>query len=185
MRTAALFPTLFAISCGAPATLQSTFESQLREDGVAGHEVLGTHEHDDHALIAYPSWTADNADGKNRPSIGFFENTDDGWRWSSGTECTDRGVTFLGDHAVVGVSRPRENRTFDGLALNDRLAKEGVEPVCHLAVINLNSGDVEHRLVIEGVVEELYDVVAIPGVLRPQALGFKSDEIRFAVKPVM
>ena len=29
-----------------------------------------------------------------------------------------------------------------------------------------------------GVVEELYDVVLLPGVMRPMALGFKTDEIR-------
>ena len=95
-----------------------------------------------------------------------------------------RGVTFLGDHAIVGVSRPRQERTFEGLELSERLEKEGVSPVCGLAVVNLSTGDIEHRLTIEGVVEELYDVVAIPGVIRPMALGFKSDEIRFAVRPV-
>jgi uncharacterized protein (TIGR03032 family) len=94
-----------------------------------------------------------------------------------------RGVAFLGHHAVIGVSRPRENRTFEGLRLNERLEREGVGPLCHLAVVNLASGDVEHRLVIEGVVEELYDVVALPGVIRPMALGFRSDEIRFTVRP--
>ena len=94
-----------------------------------------------------------------------------------------RGLAFLGDHAVIGVSRPRENRTFDGLALNERLAREGVGPLCHLAVVNLATGDIEHRLVIEGVVEELYDVAALPGVLRPMAIGFRSDEIRFLVRP--
>ncbi|MEM7268617.1 MAG: TIGR03032 family protein [Pseudomonadota bacterium] len=95
-----------------------------------------------------------------------------------------RGVTFMGDHAVIGVSRPRENRTFDGLALNEKLKKEDVEPICALCVVNLKTGDIEHKLEIEGLVEELYDVVALPGVIRPMALGFKTDEIRFAVKPV-
>ena len=95
-----------------------------------------------------------------------------------------RGVAFLGDHAVIGVSRPRAERTFDGLALNERLEKERVGPICALAVVNLTTGDIEHRLTIEGVVEELYDVVALPGVIRPMALGFRSDEIRFAVRPV-
>jgi uncharacterized protein (TIGR03032 family) len=94
-----------------------------------------------------------------------------------------RGLAFLGDHAVVGVSRPRENRTFAGLALDERLSREGVGPLCHLAVVNLLTGDIEHRLVIEGVVEELYDVAALPGILRPMAIGFKSDEIRFLVRP--
>ncbi|MGB0853102.1 MAG: TIGR03032 family protein [Pikeienuella sp.] len=94
-----------------------------------------------------------------------------------------RGVTFVGDYAVIGVSRPRENRTFEGLALNERLAEQGVSASCHLAIVNLKSGDVEHRLTIEGVVEELYDVAALPGVIRPMALGFRTDEIRFAIKP--
>jgi len=67
--------------------------------------------------------------------------------------------------------------------LNERLARKGVGPICHLAVVNLATGDIEHRLVIEGVVEELYDVVALPGVIRPMALGFRSDEVRFTVRP--
>ena len=94
-----------------------------------------------------------------------------------------RGVAFVGDHAVIGVSRPRENRTFEGLALNERLAREGVGPLCHLAVVNLATGDIEHRLTIEGVVEELYDVAVLPGVIRPSVIGFRSDEIRFLVRP--
>jgi hypothetical protein len=34
-----------------------------------------------------------------------------------------------------------------------------------------------HWLRIEGVVDELYDVITLPGVKRPMALGFKTDEI--------
>ena len=80
-----------------------------------------------------------------------------------------RGLAFVGDHAVIGVSRPRENRTFDGLALNERLAREGVEPLCASRWSTCTTGDIEHRLIIEGVVEELYDVVVLPGVIRPMA----------------
>lgn len=42
----------------------------------------------------------------------------------------------------------------------------------------LKTGDAVHWLRIEGIVEELYDVVFLPGVRRPMAYGFKSDEIR-------
>jgi hypothetical protein len=31
---------------------------------------------------------------------------------------------------------------------------------------------------IDGMVAELYDVAVLPGVRRPSALGFKTDEIR-------
>lgn len=89
-----------------------------------------------------------------------------------------RGLTFHGDFAVVGLSKSRENKTFSGLALDENLKIGDAEARCGVQVIDLRSGDVVHWLRIEGVVTELYDVVALPGVLRPQSLGFKTDEIR-------
>ena len=94
-----------------------------------------------------------------------------------------RGMAVIGDYAVIGSSRPRENRTFEGLPLNERIETEGVSARCGLRVVNLKTGDVEHRLEIDGLVEELYDVMVLPNVLRPAALGFKTDEIRTRVKP--
>ena len=92
-----------------------------------------------------------------------------------------RGLSFVGDFAVVGLSLNRENKTFQGLALEDNLRKKKAEPRCGLQVIDLRSGDVVHWLRIEGVVRELYDVSILPGVRRPMALGFKTDEIRRVV----
>jgi uncharacterized protein (TIGR03032 family) len=89
-----------------------------------------------------------------------------------------RGLSFIGDFAVVGLSLNRENKTFQGLALEENLKKRKAEPRCGLQVIDLRSGDVVHWLRIEGVVRELYDVSVLPGVRRPMALGFKTDEIR-------
>ena len=94
-----------------------------------------------------------------------------------------RGLSFVGDYAVIGLSRPRENRTFEGLALNERLAAEDVAAQCAICVVNLRSGDIEHRLGISGIVEEIYDVALMPNVIRPMALGFRTEEIRFAIKP--
>jgi uncharacterized protein (TIGR03032 family) len=89
-----------------------------------------------------------------------------------------RGADFVGDYAIVGLSLPRENRTFNGLPLDARLAGAGADPRCALQVIDLKSGDIVHWLRIEGVVQELYDVSVLPGVRRPMAIGFVSDEIR-------
>jgi hypothetical protein len=50
-------------------------------------------------------------------------------------------------------------------------------------VIDLRTGDVAHSLRIGGVVEELYDVAALPGVICPGVLGVKNDEIRLRLKP--
>lgn len=94
-----------------------------------------------------------------------------------------RGLSFVGDHAVVGISQPRENRSFLDLALNDRLESEGAQAKCGLCVINLNTGDLEHQLILEGVVQELYDVAVLPGIVRPMALGFQNEDISFAILP--
>jgi uncharacterized protein (TIGR03032 family) len=79
---------------------------------------------------------------------------------------------------VVGLSRPRHDKTFGGLALEQELARRGAEARCGLQVIDLRSGDVVHWLRLEGMVSELYDVAVLPGVVRPTVMGFKSDEIR-------
>ncbi len=47
-----------------------------------------------------------------------------------------------------------------------------------MQVIDLRTGDAVHWLRFEGMVDELYDVITLPGVRRPMALGFKTDEIR-------
>jgi uncharacterized protein (TIGR03032 family) len=92
-----------------------------------------------------------------------------------------RGLAFCGDYAVVGLSQPRQDKTFGGLALEGELSRRGAEARCGLLVIDLRSGDVAHWLRIEGMVRELYDVAVLPGVGRPMALGFKTDEIQRAI----
>ncbi|MEP4194440.1 MAG: TIGR03032 family protein [Aliishimia sp.] len=94
-----------------------------------------------------------------------------------------RGVTFVGRHAVIGVSQARKDRTFEGLVLQERMDKEKAPARCMLAVVNLDTGDLEHALEIGGAVEELYDVAVIEGVRRPMLLGFKTPEIRFQIRP--
>jgi hypothetical protein len=89
-----------------------------------------------------------------------------------------RGLAFSGDFAVVGLSKPRHNKTFSGLPLDDNLRAKDAEARCGLLVIDLRTGDIVHWLRLDGMVEELYDVVVLPGVQRPMALGFKTDEIR-------
>lgn len=89
-----------------------------------------------------------------------------------------RGLAFVGDYAVVGLSRPRGDRTFGGLALDDELPRRGADARCGLQVIDLRTGDVAHWVRLEGMVTELYDVVILPGVVRPTAFGFRTDEIQ-------
>jgi uncharacterized protein (TIGR03032 family) len=92
-----------------------------------------------------------------------------------------RGLAFIGNHAVVGLSLARENRTFAGLPLDQALQARDSDPRCGLAVFDLTSGDMTGWVRIEGVVRELYDVAVVPDVRRPALIGFKSDEVRFTI----
>lgn len=92
-----------------------------------------------------------------------------------------RGLAFVGDYAVVGLSRPRHEPTFSGLALENNLNAKQVEPRCGLLVIELATGDVVQWLRFEEPIRELYDVVSLPGAKRPMAYGFKTDEIKTRV----
>ena len=92
-----------------------------------------------------------------------------------------RGLDFVGNYAIVGLSKSRENRTFSGLELDDNLTKNKVEPRCGLYVIDLETGDVVHWARIEGVVTELYDVAVLPNRRNTAAVGFRTDEIRRVV----
>jgi len=89
-----------------------------------------------------------------------------------------RGLSFISHFAVVGLSLPRNNRTFQGLGLDQALQGGGHRARCGLQIIDLRTGELVHWLYIDGVVEELYDVIVLPGVIRPQALGFKTKEIQ-------
>jgi uncharacterized protein (TIGR03032 family) len=89
-----------------------------------------------------------------------------------------RGLTFVGNFAVIATSQLRENKTFAGLELDQNLSSRGAEARCQVAVIDLKTFDLVHSLRFSGAVEELYDVQILPGVQRPMALGFKTGEIR-------
>lgn len=89
-----------------------------------------------------------------------------------------RGLTFVGGFAVVGLSRARENRTFSGLALEAALKAHDAEARTGLLVIDLTSGAITDWVRVEGVIDELFDVVTLPGIRNPSAIGLKGTEIR-------
>ncbi len=92
-----------------------------------------------------------------------------------------RGLDFAGDFALVGLSLPRDGRTFQGLPVERKLSRNGNEARCAIQVVDLRSGESVHSLRVEGGVKELYDVVVLPGVRRPSMTGFDRSEMRRAV----
>ncbi|MDZ8023153.1 MAG: TIGR03032 family protein [Nostoc sp. DedQUE11] len=87
-----------------------------------------------------------------------------------------RGLAFWENFAIVGLSKLR-SPTFSGLPLEEKLTTLGKTSQCGLMVIDINTGNTLHWLHLDGVVEELFDVVVLPGVRQPQALGFQSEQI--------
>lgn len=87
-----------------------------------------------------------------------------------------RGLAFHKGYALVGMSQCREEKTFSGLELDNRLREKGVEARCGVAVVELETGSLAHWLELGGA-RELYDVQVLPGVRCPKAVGLQTREI--------
>ena len=88
-----------------------------------------------------------------------------------------RGLAFYRGFAVLGMSRCREERTFSGLPLDERLREKGAEARCGVAVVELATGSLLHWLELGGEARELYDVQILPDVRCPKAVGLQTNEI--------
>lgn len=89
-----------------------------------------------------------------------------------------RGMSFIGKYAVVGMSKNRENKTFEGMDLDQNMIDNNAEPTCGLYVIDTTNGEVVEWVKIEGIVRELYDIMAMPNITKPLVIGTHKDEIK-------
>lgn len=89
-----------------------------------------------------------------------------------------RGIAFVGDHAVVALSRlrPDKNGLVGQINLAQKLEDHGFYQRCGLLVFNLGTGQLDHWLTIEGQVTETYDVAFLPGIRKPYTPGFREPE---------
>jgi uncharacterized protein (TIGR03032 family) len=92
-----------------------------------------------------------------------------------------RGLAFVGHHAVIGLSKLRDNAFSAGLPLAPYLRDQRIKETCGLLVIDTRTGQLAHWLTIEGVVNELYDVAFLPGVRKPFTPGFSMPELHRAL----
>lgn len=92
-----------------------------------------------------------------------------------------RGLCFIGDYAVIGVSKLRENTFSSGLNIKARLESQHIQEFCGLLVIDPTTGTLVHWLTIEAPVTELYDVAFLPGVMHPYTPGFSEPQLHRAI----
>lgn len=88
-----------------------------------------------------------------------------------------RGLAVYGNHALVGTSAQRANRTFSDLPLEQNLASRGLVGRCALHVVNLTTGVVEHSLLIDGDIQEVYDIAVLPGLRMANVIGFMNPDV--------
>lgn len=82
-----------------------------------------------------------------------------------------RGLSIVGNFAIIGLSKLRENTFSSGLNIKAKLEKQHQHAMCGLMVVDLSTAKLVHWLTIEGITE-LYDVAFLAGIQRPFTAGF-------------
>ena len=88
-----------------------------------------------------------------------------------------RGLTCVGNHAIVGLCQSRETQVFGGMPVQAQHEKL----LCGLTLIDLKTGKETGRLVITSGCTEIYDVRFLPGVQRPMILNLEQPENNEAI----
>lgn len=94
-----------------------------------------------------------------------------------------RALDFIGMNAIVGTSSVAPEGVLDKTLMSERLQAAGTTPRCGIFVVNLITGRTDHWLEIEGLVQDIASVAPLPGISNPMAIGFRSEEIRYTVRP--
>lgn len=97
-----------------------------------------------------------------------------------------RGLAFSGDYAIVGLSQSRHDPTFEGLPLKERLKEFNASILRGLMVIDLRTGEPVEYLWANDPIEEIFDVVVLPGIKRPCVSGLchGTQTIRICPEPI-
>ena len=89
-----------------------------------------------------------------------------------------RGLALRGEYAVVGTSCPSRGETFEGLPLSDRLHGADANGRCGVFVVDLESGAIEHSLVLSGGSSEIHGLALLPGVRNPTTIPFTGADVQ-------
>lgn len=87
-----------------------------------------------------------------------------------------RGLTFLGNSAVIGVSRLRESGSGTNLPLAGRLQQKKITSRCGVVILDIGTGKPLHEAYFGEGVDEIFDVVVLQGVKNPKLVKPGSQE---------
>jgi uncharacterized protein (TIGR03032 family) len=89
-----------------------------------------------------------------------------------------RGLSFIDRYAVVAGSGSRSDELLDGLPIGERLDAAGQRSELGIWVIDTDTGEVVHRLGIEGTGRECLSVVAFEGARRVGIINPNSPRVQ-------
>lgn len=92
-----------------------------------------------------------------------------------------RGLAFCDDYAIIGISKIRGNELFNDLSISNTLCKKNMKSICGIAIVNLNTGIIDHTIEFDGMIEEIYDVICLKDCNNPALIGLKGDEINYTI----
>lgn len=87
-----------------------------------------------------------------------------------------RGLCFVDQYAVIGMSRIREQHIFGNLPVQQRFERL----ICGAAVVDLRSGHCVAQIEFTAGCAEVYDTQFLPGLLRPTILSLEKERARDA-----
>lgn len=87
-----------------------------------------------------------------------------------------RGLTIVGDYALIGLCQIREQHIFGGLPIQERFE----QLICGVVVVDLRQGQPVGWLEFPSGCRELYDVKFLPNTVRPNLLNQEKDAVREA-----
>lgn len=87
-----------------------------------------------------------------------------------------RGMTLVGDYLFISRSKLRKNSsTFKSLTIDEKYN------TCAITAVHLPTGSIAGYINYTSSVDEIYDIHALPGVLRPNILNTKTEDFKLGL----
>jgi uncharacterized protein (TIGR03032 family) len=88
-----------------------------------------------------------------------------------------QGLTFVGDYAIVTVSKSTKTNNIDDLPLTDNLKQHDKEAQSGIYIIDTKTGDTAAYLTFQSVIDEVFSVAAFKGIQRGLFLSPQMPEV--------
>lgn len=87
-----------------------------------------------------------------------------------------RGMYVQNDLAFIGLSLPRDGKTYEGLPIQERCEKAGQNPMCGIVICDLKTGKTVHWLQFKSNVTEIFDLVVMQESPIPKMISPRSED---------